>query len=311
MTKVACKFCGKCVNEANMRKHQKTGKCLEHQGIHAKVTHGCDWCGEEFNRADALNRHITTCKQKRNESHTSVEARLREENRALKADLKASLLENAQKDEWLEALQEKLKMAEKEISVLKAYPPVVNITNNNNIRVDKFVVQQYAKDNFTALTDGLLKQCLSVAVDPRLLLRGPEAVAQLILETSLEGKDKMACTDTARSVCFWKERDHTVITDMKMKKLMPRLVRPIYAAYSVAWRKEDDMGTDEFQAIGEVVNRLCSICRGTDVRSKYYNALSRIIMDAKCDLLYMLEAEDEQDRDEDGNSIEWMSSDSD
>jgi len=178
-----------------------------------------------------------------------------------------------------------------------------------NLRVDKFVVRQYAKDNFMALTDGVLKQCLSVNVDPRLLLRGPEAVAQLILETSLEGRDKVACTDTSRAVCFWKDIDHTVITDMKMRKLMPRLVRPIHNAYNAAWRKDDSMCSDQYRKIGDVVHRLNMISQKRDTKSKYYNALSRIIMDAKCDLLFMLTEEDE--RDEDGNVIEWMSSDED
>jgi len=53
------------------------------------------------------------------------------------------------------------------------------------------------------------------------------------------------------------------------------------------------------------------IAQKRDIKSKYYNALSRIIMDAKCDLLFMLAEDEEQERDDDGNSIEYMLTDSD
>lgn len=285
------------------------------QGRRVESGFTCEWCGDGFQRADIFKTHTGRCKQRTKALYTSIEDQLRNEIRKLKAEVKSrdNLLEfrDAEIDEHgavVAELELENKLLRKEISVLKATPQVIqNITNN--IRVDKFVVQQYAKDNFTALTDGVLKQCLGVSVDPRLLLRGPEAVAQLILETSLEGRDKVACTDTSRAVCFWKDIDHTVITDMKMRKLMPRLVRPIHNAYNAAWRKDDSMCSDQYRKIGDVIHRLNMIAQKRDTKSKYYNTLSRIIMDAKCDLLFMLTEEDE--RDEDGNSIEWISSDED
>lgn len=276
----------------------------------------CEWCGDGFNRADAFKRHMSKCKQRYKVMYVSTEDRLREEVKQLKIELETYQDEAKCNEARVKDLELANTLLQKEILILKTFPPVVqNINNITNIRVDKFVVHQYAKDNFTALTDGLLKQCLRVAVDPRLLLRGPEAVANLILETSLEGRDKVACTDTSRSVVFWKDVDHTVITDMKMRKLMPRLVRPIYQAYNAAWRKDDSMDTDQYRSIGDVIHRLNMITQKRDTKSKYYNALSRIIMDAKCDLIYMLDEEEveeeEHEHDEDGNSIEYLSSDSD
>lgn len=309
MSRIQCEYCNKTVSLANLRKHQRSGKCLEHQGVHAKMTHECAWCGEGFLRVDSLSRHSKVCKRRDRVVALSIEDRLREEISQLKVENESQRIELEEANALVTEAGHAMNLLRKEISVLKASPPIVNHITNN-IRVDKFVVQQYAKDNFSALTDGVLKQCLSVAVDPRLLLRGPEAVAQLILETSLEGRDKVACTDTSRAVCFWKDIDHTVITDMKMRKLLPRLVRPIHNAYNAAWRKDDSMCGDQYRKVGDVIHRLNMIAQKRDTKSKYYNALSRIIMDAKCDLLYMLTEEDEQERDEDGNTIEWMSSDS-
>ncbi len=297
--KIECEYCHKRVEQGGIGRHHKTKACLTSQGrIVVDSAYECEWCGEGFQRADVHKKHVTRCKHKDRALHTSTEDRLRMRIRSLESELASrdSVLmfrdsEIEEHDAIIAKLELENKLLQKEISVLKACPPVVNNITNNNIRVDKFVVQEYAKDNFVPLTEGLLKECLSVGVDPMLLLRGPEAVAQLILETSLEGRDKFACTDASRSVCHWKEIDHTVITDMKMKKLMPRLVRPIYGAYSAAWRSDTDISTDEYQAVGEVVSRLRSISVGKDVRSKYYNALARQIMDAKCDLLYMVDEE--------------------
>ena len=306
MAHLDCEHCGVSVLKRNLLRHQKSGTCLKAQGRRVESAFQCEWCGDGFNRPDTFRKHTGGCKQKYKMLYTSTEDQLREDNKRLSVKVASQDVEIEECGVKLAELELENKLLRKEISVLKAVPPIVNHITNN-IRVDKFVVQQYAKDNFSALTDGVLKQCLSVAVDPRLLLRGPEAVAQLILETSLEGRDKVACTDTSRAVCFWKDIDHTVITDMKMRKLMPRLVRPIHNAYNAAWRKDDSMCGDQYREIGDVIHRLNMIAQKRDVKSKYYNALSRIIMDAKCDLLYMLTEEDEQERDEDGNS---MSSDS-
>ncbi len=300
MEKVTCQFCSKAVLSNNLGRHQKTGICLAAQGRSIQSEFVCDWCGDGFPRSDTLKKHHDRCKQRTKSMYTSTEDQLREENRKLRAMVKSMDLIISSRDTEISENALSIRLLQKEIAVLKTVPPTVVQNITNNIRVDKFVVQQYAKDNFAPLTDGLLKECLSVDVDPKLLLRGPEAIAQLILETSLEGRNKVACTDTSRSVCLWKERDHTVITDMKMKKLMPRLVRPIYSAYSVAWRRDDELGTDEYQAVGEVVNRLRSISTGKDTRSKYYNTMARQIMDANSDLLYMLD--EDEDREQDENS---------
>ncbi len=310
---VNCEHCGKSIGHASLRRHQKSRTCLIAQGKLLESEHTCDWCGDGFHRADILKAHVSRCKQRTKALYTSTEDRLREENRSLRDQLKDNekrvKLSESMYDALVTESKHAIELLEKEISILKAYPPTVNITNT--IKIDKFIVQQYAKEHFTALTDGMLKECLSVTVDPRLLLRGPGAVAQLILETSLQGRDKLACTDTSRAICLWKDIDHTVITDKKMRKLMPKLVRPIYSAYSVAWRKNDHMGTDEYRDVGEVVHRLNMISKGKDSTSKYYNAVSRIIMDANCDLMYMLDDDDGRNHDDEGNTTEYMSSDSD
>lgn len=309
MVRITCEHCETTVNESYLRKHQQTGKCMAAQGRHAKITHDCVHCGESFLRPYHLRRHEEKCKRKKQSG--TIEEQLRAEVQRLR------VRDAAQEDELAE-LELENTFLRKEIAILKASPPATTIINNGpvvNIRVDKFIVKQHAKDNFMALTDGVLRQCLAISVDPRLLLGGAEAVAQLILETSLCGQDKVACTDSSRSVVVWKDVDHTVITDMKMRKLMPRLVRPIYGPYNEAWRNDKSMDSDQYRKIGDVLHRLNMISQKRDTKSRFYNTVARIIMDANCDLSFMLEEEeveeDEHEHDEDGNSIEYLSSDSD
>ncbi len=210
-------------------------------------------------------------------------------------ELTNALDEITLQQEWIEELQMENTLQLKEISVLKANPRTV-VNQTNYIKVDKFVVQQHAKDNFTPLTDSLLKQCLTITVDPRLLLGGPEAVAQLILETSLSGQNKVACTDTSRVVVLWKDIDSSIVTDLKMRKLMPRLVRPIYQPYYASWRSDTNTDVEEYRAIGDVLHRLHMITLKKDTTSKFYNTLASIIIHANCDLSFIMEEDDYCDR---------------
>ena len=253
---------------------------------------------------------MNSCRQKMKVVYTTSEIQMRDNMRQIKIELANALTEIEQQQEWIEELQLENALQAKEIAVLKANPRTIVNNNHVNIKVDKFVVKQHAKENFAPLTDGLLRECLSITVDPRLLLGGPEAVAQLILETSLSGQNKVACTDTSRVVVFWKDVDSSIVTDLKMRKLMPRLVRPIYQPYYEAWRSNTSIDADQYRAIGDVLHRLHMISLKKDTTSKFYNTLASIITHAKCDLSFILE-DDECVRDEDGNIIEYMTSDSD
>ena len=162
-----CQYCGKSIGKYGLLRHQKSKACLAVQGRCIQGEFKCDWCGDRFQRADIFKKHLGRCKQRTKALYTSIEDQLRNEIRMLKAEVKSrdNLLEfrDAEIDEHgavVAELELENKLLRKEISVLTATPQVIqNITNN--IRVDKFVVRQYAKDNFVALTDGVLKQCLS------------------------------------------------------------------------------------------------------------------------------------------------------
>lgn len=296
--KEKCKFCGKSISVSNMTKHQKTGKCLTIQGIHNISNSKCIACGETFTRIDYLKSHQKSCKKLHSETITSIEDNLRKQNFELESKLATKSHELVEITDAIMVLHIELKLAKKEIAVLKANPTVIN--NNNNIdnsiriKVDKFVVKKHATDNFVRITDSLTREVLMITPDPCLLLGGAESIARLILETSLAGRNKVACTDLSRLILHWKDIDSTIVVDPKLCKLMPRLCRPIYQTYNDLWRQDMDMESEQFRAIGSVLNKLDKIVRKTDKNSRFYNQIVKLISIANCDLSFMLEDEEEE-----------------
>ena len=116
----------------------------------------CEWCGDGFNRADIFKAHLGRCKQKYKVLYVSTEDRLREEVKQLKIELETSVAEVEWGETRMKDMEFDIALLRKDVAVLKAAPPVVN-----NIRVDKFVVQQYATENFKPLTDSAMRQCLT------------------------------------------------------------------------------------------------------------------------------------------------------
>ena len=316
MAKVTCEYCQKSVGVAYLPKHQKTGACLEKQGKHATVTYPCEWCGEEFLRSNTMTKHLARCKQRVKVLYTSTEDRLRQDVRELTSGLAKAESENKYLEERIEELELAITLRDKEIAVLKANPTVVNQVTNNNfkIKVDKFVVNQHAKEHFRPMTDGLLREVLSMTPDPRFLLGGAEAIAELLLNTCLEGNDKLACTDVNRIATQWKDIDHSIVSDPRLRKLLPRMIRHFYASYYRAYRDCESLSQDEFFAIGDNLKKLNSIMLKKDSTSKFYNTIASRIGSAKCDLTHMLDMEEmeiDYGHDDDGNSIEYMLTDSD
>ncbi len=314
MAKVVCEYCNKSVGVAYLPKHQETGACLAKRGIHAANTYPCEWCGEEFLRSSNMKRHVAKCKQRSKALHTSTEDRLRQDVRELTIGLDKVTQINSDLELLVQELNQQIILKDKEISVLKANPTVVNqmVMNNFKIKVDKFVVNQHAKEHFKPLTDGLLREVLTLGPDPLYLLGGAEAIAQLLLTTCLEGNNKLACTDVSRIAIQWKDVDHSIVSDPRLRKLLPRMVRQLYPAYYKAYRDCETLSQDEFFKVGDMLRRLNAIMLKKDSTSKFYNAIATRIGSAKCDLSHMLEMDemDEMDememddRDDDGNTID-------
>lgn len=288
MSKVECEFCHKTVTKSYIPRHLKTGSCLEAQGKHAKITHGCEWCGDEFIRVDSLNRHLTRCKQRTKALFTSTEDRLREENRELKSDLETALADVEMRDEWIEGLKLQIVLKDKEISVLKENPTTVNNNIQVKLRVDKFVVKEYAPEHFTSLTDKALREVLTITPDYRLLMKGPEAIAKLFLETSLAGNDKLAFTDVPRQMGYYKDRDGQVTEDVKLRKLVPRLIRHIFPGYRDSFMAAD-LPWDEGMPYRTVLDTLSRLAKGDALNTKYARGLVAFLAEHKNDLDYMLE----------------------
>lgn len=285
---VTCEYCGKSVGERSLKRHHSSRTCLDRQGRHIKGNE-CDWCGENFIRRDCLNRHVVTCKRRIQASSRTVEDQLRIDNSRLTTLLTDRENEVEQLSEENNELRDELKLAKKEISVLKENPTTVH---NNNIqvklRVDKFVVERYAPEHFTSLTDKALREALTITPDYRLLTKGPEAIAKLFLETSLAGNDKLAFTDVPRQKGYYKDRDGQVTEDVKLRRLVPRMIRHIFPGYRDSFMAAD-LSWDEGMPYRTVLDTLSRLAKGDALNTKYARGLVAFLAEHKNDLDYMLE----------------------
>lgn len=313
MIKVTCDFCSKVVASTSLVRHQKSGKCLAEQGKRVQSAFQCEWCGDGFLRSDNYNRHLTSCKQRYKVLYVSAEERLEGEVQELTSKVVDLKNEVVTRDERIRELEEEVKALKIANTVLKENPGVIN--NTVNIKITKLVVQEHVKENFIPLSNTVLRRSLGVRPDLRLLLGGAPAVANLILSTSLSGRDKVACTDLSRSVSCWKDVDSTIVVDPKLCKLMARLCRPIYNEYKRLWEggaEVNGMDFEDFQKAAMTIGRLGKIAQNVDKSSRFYNEVVKMISRANCDLSFMLtEEDDEHAHDSEGNSVEWMSSDED
>lgn len=295
--RVECEYCGTSLMKHGLKRHQRSRKCLQAQGVCAQEQ-TCQWCNTKFVRTDNLQAHLKTCSFKFAASFQSTEQELKTQVNKLTSRLEQKEAEVMSLQNIVDDLENTIKQKDIEIKVLRTTPTIVNnnIDNSLTIKVDKYVVQRHAKDNFVPLTEGLLRECLSVPVDITMLLKGPEAIARLILETSLSGQNKVACTDGARAIALWKDIDHSITEDRQLAILMPRLVRPLVQPYRDAWLPAwNTIDNKTYMRIGNVIQGLENIANKEDVKSRLYTGIRAAILRANCDLSFMLEEEDEDE----------------
>jgi len=228
-----CCYCKKIFKTtSSLNHHQKSTKyCLEIQGA-KKELYTCIHCNESFSVKSALERHLNSCKTKKNAVLTTINNELEETKQeliTLKEQIK-TMKSNFQKNikekdividyqkiqiEKLEKTNSDLQNTIEKLATHAISRPTTSTTKNtqiNYIQQMKPVIDDELKDNAQNLT-----------IDH--ILKGPEGYAQYALEYPL--KDRVCCVDYARRKVKFKDPNGNVITDPEMSTLATKFFQSI------------------------------------------------------------------------------------
>ena len=241
-----CEFCNNNFgNKHVLKTHQKTAKyCLKLQGVSILKKFSCNICKIEFSTKFILQRHMDT--------HTDSEMDMFEYNKLLekqiidnKSDHNFEISEyKIEVENWKNQLlysQDIISKLEKQITELQrslervASKPTNVVTTNNTLNIGNFqpITQQMIAAEATKLTLEDISE--------------PDGIGYARFAEEI-CKDKLACTDYARSILKWKNEED-VVNDPKGEKLW-RLF-----CTAVCSRNEE--------LVKEVANRI-QLCEGND-----------------------------------------------
>jgi hypothetical protein len=261
-----CKFCKKSFTSlGNMVKHQKTTKyCIKIQKKFSKeeqierVLFSCKYCNKAFTSKFHLNNHLELCY----DTYKHLIENIRKECSKEINELNQQLIEKDIKLEKLEYDNQKLKeevlmieiktekrMLEKETQELKntvneiAKQPRVTTTTHNKIVITTPV----------DLSQPTVQLAIENSFSDEYLIQGQKGVARFAVDNILkdeQGKLKYICTDAARQIFQYKNKDGSMQKDVRATKLTKAILdgELKQTSHKIAWDKMDGAGDDAFMS---------------------------------------------------------------
>ena len=245
LKKETCVFCQKTFkNELFLKRHQSRSKlCLEKQGKTA--SHPCDFCEKSLSSKDALNIHLSTCKEKKKkeiiEKQSLQEEKLKNQKKMYDEkikELKGSYEEKIkeikrtyeekikdQKDmykDMIKKLEDKIEKHEDTLSsIAQRGTTNTNHTNTtNNVVINNNQCLDLSKEN----VGKVIEQHLTKEV----VGQGAVGLANMVCTKLLKDEDgtvKYKCIDPSRQMFGYQNNDGDRVKDMKANKLTNALVR--------------------------------------------------------------------------------------
>ena len=216
-----CEFCNKVFKtKGNLVKHQKTAKyCIKIQKEQSTQTitytsYNCPYCKKEFSQSYNLERHIPTCINKLKQEIIDKE-KIIYENNLENQNLKERIIELETENRLL---REQSKESQSTINEIAKQPRVATTNNNHN----KIMITTPVD-----LSQPTVQLAIQNGFSDEYMVQGQKGVARFAVENILkdeQGKLKYICTDAARQIFQYKNKDGSMQKDVRATKLTKALL---------------------------------------------------------------------------------------
>ena len=267
-----CEFCEKTFStKSNLKIHQTKAKyCLLLQGKHIAVSFPCKMCDRKFGLKHHLNEHLQT--------HDKEDTRLYIENQDLRLRITELELRNNVLDTSLAYSQDTVSKLEKQVSeFMRSMERVAskpNTTNNNNI---------VNVGSFQPITHAMISEA-----SPSLTIEDvsePDGMGYALFAEKLY-KDKLACTDYARSILKWKSEED-IVSDPKGVRLWKEFCKGISVRNEELYKEvinniNNSTGRDPEEFMLEMCKHADNICAVRGGERGETSELQRIWVEHLC-----------------------------
>jgi hypothetical protein len=239
-----CEYCkNNFASASNLKLHQSKAKyCLKIQGKNISGSFSCKLCNKKFSRKHHLIDHI--------ETHNEEETILYIENQTLLKtirELQSRLLETITlldtRQDIIQDLKKQVESLQRSLERVASKPNVVTTTTNNTLNICNFqpITQQL-------ITDEAIKLTIEDISDPDGI-----GYARFVEDIC---RDKLACTDYARSILKWKNEED-IVNDPKGEKLWKLLCKALCLRNEELFREITNIiQVEEVQDTEEFMTRL-------------------------------------------------------
>ena len=256
-----CEFCKSVLKtKSSLNYHNKNNKkCLE---IQSKIVLNidsalikCEFCGKSFS-ATNINKHTITCKIKKkidNDKGLIEFEILQNKNKEIEELNKKLVIKNNTLTSENEKLINDIEKLSNENKSIKDY--IIKLETENSIyKKDHETISDIAKqpknnttnniiNNLCVYDDNEIKNRFSAAISnikPSDLYDGQKSIGRFVVPClkNDDGTKMLSCTDYARNVFIYKDKNGNINKDIKCKNLVD-LIEPIASAKADQLLKED------------------------------------------------------------------------
>jgi predicted phage tail protein len=261
-----CNYCfSTFVTKGNLSTHLKYAKkCLEKRGL-ATPLFNCMYCKKNYTSKQQLTKHINKCPENSNEI-ILYKQMLKEKENQIKQLEKDKKKQFSQFKELLNEKEEQIKQLQEKLGDI-AEIGAKKDTSKNTYKVQNNVVNQLVPYD-------LDKHTIGTIVDKEFTenhLYGKEnAIANFAITNLLKdghGNYKMTCTDTARKIFVYKDKDGNLYKDVNANGFLEMYIP------AVAKKSYDMISSKEAEEMLELSGYITSI-EPTTVSSKLAERLT-------------------------------------
>jgi hypothetical protein len=235
-----CEFCfSSFTSKGNLLTHQKrTKKCLILQNKDITDDFVCNVCNKKYTSKYRMTKHLEKCKENNERKYSEIELKYNNLVKtstitidALKKKLKEHEKILKEKNEQIKELQDKLSTIA-EIGVKKE---TMTYKVNNNI-INQLIPYDLDKHKISTIVNNEFTENHLYGKESGL---ANFAVKNLLQDS--EGNYKMTCTDTARRIFLYKDKDGNVYKDVNANQFLDMYIPAVTKkSYNIISSKDTD-----------------------------------------------------------------------
>ena len=258
-----CEFCQKNFSsKRNLKVHQTTTKyCLILQGKEVIASFPCNLCGKKFSMKHHLNEHLQT--------HDNEDLNIYTENRKLKSKIEELNISLAYSQDIIIDLKKQVSEFMRSMERVASKPN----TTTNIVNVGSF--QPITHEMISEASPSLTIEDVSE----------PDGMGYALFAEKLY-KDKLACTDYARSILKWKSEED-IVSDPKGVRLWKEFCKGISVRNEELYKEvinniNNSTGRDPEEFMLEMCKHADNICAVRGGERGETSELQRIWVEHLC-----------------------------